>query len=376
MDFEQWQSDLDHLISEPESRPLEAAAEQGAVPIAYTCSYVPRVILSVDGLVPVRIRAPGATGTEIADIYLSSVICSYTRSLLEFAMDDRYAFLGGWVFASGCDHVRRLLDNLDYLTGPAFTHMVDPPHRTGDTALQWYCEELTALCQRLSDHFSVDTGPAALRTAIHEQDAFHRQLQAIADLRKQPTPPLSGTEFQRIMIAAQTLPTGIMASDVKKMLPVLDEREGTADYRARLMLVSGNLDDIDFIQAIESTGALVVADRFCTGSMPGIDLIEDDQDPLRAIARHTLFQTACPRMMEDFEDRLAEIMKIKEDYRVDGIVVTHLKFCDVWGIEAGLLTTRLREMGIPALRLERDYRLTNEGSLQTRIQAFLERMGK
>ena len=107
MDFNTWQSILDEIMGEPENDQLEKAMANGRIPIGYTCSYVPRVILSVDGLVPVRMRAPGIAGTEIADIYLSKVTCSYARSLLEFAMDDRYAFLGGWVFAASCDHLRR-----------------------------------------------------------------------------------------------------------------------------------------------------------------------------------------------------------------------------------------------------------------------------
>jgi len=36
----------------------------------------------------------------------------------------------------------------------------------------------------------------------------------------------------------------------------------------------------------------------------------------------------------------------------------------------------LRKEGIPVLRLEREYRLSSEGQLSTRVQAFLESMRK
>jgi benzoyl-CoA reductase/2-hydroxyglutaryl-CoA dehydratase subunit BcrC/BadD/HgdB len=45
-------------------------------------------------------------------------------------------------------------------------------------------------------------------------------------------------------------------------------------------------------------------------------------------------------------------------------------------VERSPLVATLREAGMPVLRLERDYRLTGEGQLRTRIQAFLESMGK
>ena len=107
------------------------AQEQGKRAIACTCSYVPQPLLSLDGLFPIRVRAPGVAGTPMADTYLSSVICSYTRSIMELALEWAFDSLDGWVFTASCDHLRRLYDNLDYLNKPAFNHMIDLPHRGG-----------------------------------------------------------------------------------------------------------------------------------------------------------------------------------------------------------------------------------------------------
>jgi len=376
MTFDDRQTRLQDIIDEPLNTWLDQAVADGNVPIGYTCSYVPRALLSLDGLIPVRVRAPGAAGTEIAEIYLSNVTCSYSRSLLEFAMDDRYDFLGGWVFAAGCDHIRRLLDNLDYLISPDFSHMIDAPHRKGDAALDWYIKELDILLEKLADHFGIDTGEEALNAAVINQNRLHRSLKEIADLRKQKQPPISGTEFQRIMMASLTVPAGNMEKALREIKDSVARRKKQTDFRARLMVVGGNIDDTDFIHTIESTGGLVVADRFCTGSLPGLVMLDESNDPLTEIAQKTLLETSCPRMMEDFQDRLGSIIDTAREYDVDGVIVEHIKFCDIWGIETGLLVDGLREAGLPALRLERDYRQTGEGQLRTRIQAFLERMNK
>ena len=37
-------------------------------------------------------------------------------------------------------------------------------------------------------------------------------------------------------------------------------------YRARVVVVGSEVDDIDFIKLVEETGAYVCADRFCYGS--------------------------------------------------------------------------------------------------------------
>ena len=141
-------------------------------------------------------------------------------------------------------------------------------------------------------------------------------------------------------------------------------------------MIGSELDDPAFIEAIESQGGLVVADRFCTGSVPGLDAIERGGDPVVSIAGHYLFRTSCPRMMEAFDERIAFILEVIKKYRVDGVIIQAMKFCDVWGVETSPLVAALRGEGIPVLRLEREYRLSGEGQLKTRVQAFIESMGK
>lgn len=376
MNIDTWQSYLDDIIKEPGNALLDKAIEAGKIPIGYTCSYVPKVLLSADRLLPIRMRAPGITGTDNADIYLSGLTCTYARSILEYAMDNQYGFIKGWVFAAGCDHIRRLYDNFEYLFEPDFNHIIDVPHRIGDTALAWYVEELDTLRKALSSHFDVNMGDQPLSVAISRQNKFHQLLRSIGDLRKRKNPPLTGTEFHRIFIASLVSPQNLIEEHIKKIHDSLVEGKGIEDYRARLMVVGGQMDDPGFIDIIESVGGVVVADRFCTGSIPGLDMIDEKKDPLDAIAINTLYQTSCPRMMEEFETRVKTILQVADEYNVDGIVIENIKFCDTWGIESGLLESTIREAGLPVLRIEREYRITGKGQMLTRIQAFLERMGK
>jgi benzoyl-CoA reductase/2-hydroxyglutaryl-CoA dehydratase subunit BcrC/BadD/HgdB len=81
-------------------------------------------------------------------------------------------------------------------------------------------------------------------------------------------------------------------------------------------------------------------------------------------------------MMEDFDRRLSLILDTVKEYRVDGVVIEIMKFCDLWGVDSMPLVKALRQEGIPVLKLEREYALGGEGQLRTRIQAFIESMGK
>jgi benzoyl-CoA reductase/2-hydroxyglutaryl-CoA dehydratase subunit BcrC/BadD/HgdB len=363
------------LLETSKNELVAEAIDQGQVPIAYTCSLVPEAMLSVDRLLPLRVRAPGISGTESADIYLASTTCSYVRSILEYAMDDRYDFLEGWVFVASCDHLRRLHDNIDYLLKPKFNHILDIPHKKTPQAVDWLVEEFEALREALSEHFNLVADDRALKASISEHNEFVELLKSIGDLRKLPNPPLTGTEFQQLMLAAVTSPKRMIVDTLKQYKAEIETRKNGTDSRARLMILGGHVNDPGFVEVIESQGGLVVADRVCTGSIPGLTPVDEHKDPLVALAEHTMAKADCPRMM-DFDGRLQRTLNTVVEYRVDGVIIETIKFCDTWSLEAAEVVKRLRDRDIPVLRLEREYRLSNEGQIRTRVQAFLESMGK
>jgi len=366
---------FEEVSGDPCNSLVERGLDEGRRAVGYTCSYIPEPLISVDGLMPLRLRAAGVAGTPMADTYLSSVVCPYVRSLLELALEGRYDFLDGWLFAASCDHVRRLHDNLEYLSAPAFNHILDVPHKTGDAALDWYQQDLARLVESLSVHFGVDAGPAALETAIERHNAHLGRLRAVAELRK-GDPPLSGTAFHKLLVACGMAPKDLLAEPLEELAETLAGAEPIRDHRARLLVVGSQLDEPAYLATIEAMGGLVVADRFCVGSLPGMEPIPNGGEPLRRLAEYSLRQTRCPRMMEEFEQRVTELLTHVREYRADGVVLETMKFCDLWGVESSALLDALRDAGVPVLRLEREYAFSGEGQIRTRVQAFLESMGK
>jgi len=354
---------------------LEKAIDNNNIPLGYTCNNVPRMLLNVGKLFPYRVNAIGLVGgTELADIYLSQVTCSYTRSILELAMDDQMEFIQGWVFAAGCDHLRRLYDNFQYLLEPKFCHILDVPHKSGHDAISWFSQELRALAVAISDHFQTDMNELNIAQEISDHNALMQSMQNIANYRKNESPPFSGAEFHRLMSATWTLPTQSMKPIIERIESQLSERTCPVNYNARLLVVSSVIDQYEWIEAIENNGALVVADRFCTGAIPQVEICPQTDDPFYDMAAHLLQTNACPRMMDTFDRRMALIFQTIQDYHVDGVIIAPIKFCDIWGVETSQMILFLKEKGIPVLRLERDYCFSGEGQLSTRVQAFIEQI--
>ena len=145
----------------------------------------------------------------------------------------------------------------------------------------------------------------------------------------------------------------------------------------RVAVVGSEIDDPDLIRLIESCGALVVADRYCYGSLPGREeiVVQPGQAPLDAIARHYLNFSMCPRFMgqDEMRGRKKYLADLVKEYKADGIIVASNKFCEYWSYERTIDTIVLnRDFGIPVCSIEKEYVNAASGQLRTRFQAFIE----
>jgi benzoyl-CoA reductase/2-hydroxyglutaryl-CoA dehydratase subunit BcrC/BadD/HgdB len=359
------------LVAAGENR----AKTEGLRRIAYFCSYVPEEILTLPGLYAYRMRAPNTVTTETADSYLGLFNCSYTRAMLETILERDSGWMDGFVFTAGCDHLRRLYDNLLYASDPPFCRIIGVPYKTHEDARKWYAEELVLLRDSLAQHFGLTIGDEELRGAIEACNENRRLLSSLNELRKEDDPPISGEDMQRIVVASFTLPKSVVNPALANLIEEAETTGLDREFRARVLLMGSQLDDPAYIRVIEEAGALVVADGYCFGSLQYEDPVRMASDPLKAIADRYLEKIPCPRMFDAYPDRYDRIVEAARAFRAQGIIIQTMKFCDCWGIEGNVFLNNLREEGFPVLRLEREYALGGIGQMKTRIQAFLESMG-
>ena len=147
------------------------------------------------------------------------------------------------------------------------------------------------------------------------------------------------------------------------------------------MVTGAEIDDPEFTKMLEMSGAMVVADRYCFGSLPGREQIElrEGESALDAIARHYLYNNHCPRAMgpKNLKARKQYIYEKALEYGAEGVIIESMKFCEYWGYEraqdSAWLTEGFALPGtLPVCQIERDYTCAASGQLRTRFQAFVE----
>jgi benzoyl-CoA reductase/2-hydroxyglutaryl-CoA dehydratase subunit BcrC/BadD/HgdB len=230
----------------------------------------------------------------------------------------------------------------------------------------------------MQEHFGVEITDDGLRKAIALHNKSRRSQRALYDLRKGDKPPITGAEMLAVSVAGTAMPVEVYNKLLEEMLDDIDGADGHSNYRARLMVIGGELDNPKYLKVIEDQGGLVVTDALCFGSrMIWEDVDESADDPLTALSRYSIAERpSCARMYTQYPRRLEYIRNMVKDFNVDGVIFERLTFCETWGFEQYSLTQDLKELNIPLLCMDREYTLTAVGQLKTRVQAFLETLGR
>ena len=352
--------------------------EQGGKAMGFFCSAMPEEIITAAGFLPFRMRATGSTETELADTYFSSINCSFPRHCFNMALQGGFAFLDGVICMNSCDNIRRIYDNWKRQIPDTFLHIMSLPRKTGEPQVEWFRDEIVNLESAIEARFGVEITNESLWDAIKLHNETRRLQRKLYSLRKAANPPITGAEALAVTVAGTAMPKQQYNQMLGELLDELSDSPGNTGYRARLLLMGGILDDPAYMQVIEDQGGLVVTDSLCFGSrILWEDVDEGAGDPITALARHYVAERpSCPRMFGDYERRIGLVKDMVRDFNVDGVVLERLAFCDHWGFEQATIENDLKEAGIPCLLIDREYILSGVGQLRTRVQAFLETMGK
>lgn len=381
--------DLKHLIYFEEllqvanNELVRKACDEGQLASGYNCYYIPETLLNIEGCFSSRLRAPNCTSTEIGDYYLTTRNCPYTRSILEFAVAGAYNYLDALFGAEACSSMERMEEHFDIIKPIKkegfITTIIDAPIKDDQAAINYYKTELTDKVIAPLKARGIDFSEEALTEAIKLHNELSAVITEIGDFRKLDNPPITGYEYHIIQLVSQVCPHKLILPYLKETLEELKTRktDKKSPFRVRVVLAGSEIDDPEFTKLIESCGALVVADRYCFGSVPSREQIEikDGESALEAICRHYVDTSLCPRFMSNSKiDQRTDILEtLYKDYKADGIIIQNMKFCEFWSYEKVMQSyIMVQEKGIPVCQIEKEYVLSSQGQLRTRFQAFVE----
>jgi len=363
--------------------------EAGRKITGYICLYPVIEMITAAGAVPYRVLGDMREPITLADSQMATVVCPFMRSCLDIGMKGRYDFLDGLVFAHVCDVTCMIPSMWRQTIATPYTHFIDTPHTTHPGAREHFRGLLDDFQKSLEKYAGQKLTKSILKKAVaahNEQRALVRELY---DLKKPDPPLVTGAETLKVLRALMSLPVEEGNALMREVIAEIKTRKARLPAKhGRLMVWGSIIDDTAFIDMVESLDAYVVMDDMCIGSRAYFSDVPVTADPLDGLAQYYLADLKCPRTLKetpvrggrkdyraDLEHRFGYLGGYVRDWKVNGVLLQSVRYCDGHGYEVPAVKDYLESLGVPAIYLEHDYSEGALAPLKTRVQGLIEIIG-
>lgn len=260
-------------------------------------------------------------------------------------------------------------------------HVIDVPQMKREKDIAAFQEEIMDFIKVVEDFTGNKVTPETLGEGIKLINNKRKALQRVYNARKASPVPISGKDALLVTQIAFYDDPARCAQVGNKLADELEERisrkEGVFPANAPRILITGTpmaIPNWKLHHIIETSGAAVVVEELCTGIRYFENLVDESgttiEEQVRALAERYM-KTNCACFTSN-EGRIDDIVRLANEYNVDGVIDTNLQFCNLYSTESYLVKQALTGKEIPVLHLETDYSEQDYEQLRTRIEAFLE----
>ena len=361
---------------------LEMAKEQGKKVVGCLCSYFPRELVLAAGAIPVGLCGTTQEPIAAAEKVLPADQCPMVKSTYGRAISNTcpvFPLADCIVGETTCDGRKKMYE---LLAREVPMHVMDLPQKP-DTraAVEHWIEEVQKLKEFLCQQLGVEITDESLRRAIREMNRERLLMKEIFDCRKHHPVPIMGADLVGIT-------TGMgYATDREeyrqKLLRLLDELKrriqdrnfACGPERPRVLWTGlGNSLGCDkVLKLVEECGGVVVCQEGCGGVTREDNLVDENKEPLEALAERYLRVTCACMTPNDI--RFEQIDRLIQDYAIDGVLDLTWQSCHAFNIESHRVAEVVKgKHGLPFLHIVTDFSQSDIGPLRLRIEGFIEQM--
>lgn len=359
---------------------IKEAHEAGKKVVGMYCVFSPQEIALAADAISVTLCGTTQDPIEEAEKHLPRNLCPLIKSSYGFAITDKcpYFYFSDVLLAeTTCDGKKKMYELMSKIKP---MHVMNLPQTAeGEETLELWKNEIIKFKNFLEKQFDVEITEEKLKSAIKLMNRERDAMKRLHKLNAHKPAPLSGMD----MMLAQWLKGFNVDKEagielIERLIEEVEERikEGkfAFDENAPRILLTGcpvGSGSEKIIRILEESGASVVALENCTG-YKGLDvMVDEEKDPITALAEKYL-STPCSCMTPN-NRRLDLIKRLVEEYSVDGVVDLTWQACHTYNIESYFVKNFVKdELNLPFLQVETDYSDSDIGQIKVRVEAFLE----
>lgn len=370
-------AELTEVVDDPDAYVARWKQATGRKALGAFPMNCPAEIVHAGGALPVLLqenREPDSLGRNL----LAEFYCGYTRNIADQAAKGTLDGYDGFFLA---DHCTQLLGAVDVVR----SEVPDTPVFFGQlpTSLSdsWTLEKARSMMRSFVEEMGRFAGDpvtdAALARSISLFNENRRLLREIFAARRSGNAVFSSGQMQTLVKSSMVMDKEEHSALLRQIIDGL--ADVPRDDRVRLHL-SGHLCHAprpELLAAIEECGAVVVDDDLFTGVRYISTDVAEGGDPVEGLARRYLDRDAtlpCPTRVKHESDWEDELVRAVEASGAQGVIVLMVRFCEPHMLYYPELRKRLNERAIPHLLLETEHEGLPVETVQTRVEALLERI--
>lgn len=372
---------LDHLKYSYNTRISHIVDEKkaGKKLVGTFCLFVPDEIIFAAGADRIILCGGKNDTVSIAEQYLPRNICPLIKSSFGSIVNNgcsgvkscsHFGMVDLIVAENTCDSKKKMYELLgDYVP----TYVIDLPQRPDSPeALNYFLGELYKFKDVMEQLTGNKITVEQLKKEIQSSNETRQLLHRLYELRKIDPPPIRGVDVLKLLQKQYFLSKEELKASLRMLINEVERIKPEGTHKPRIMISgcpmsSGNTK---VPEIIESRGGVIVAEESCTGTRSFWDLVDENKDPMLALAeRYIKIPCSC---MSPNDRRIENILEFAREFEVDGVVYYTLQFCHGYNIEKYKVQQALRKAGIPMLFIETDYSNSDLEQIGLRVDAFLE----
>ncbi len=356
---------------------VRAYKRRGRGIVGIYCEFTPRDLILAAGALPVCLCGASRRTIPAAETVLPSNLCPLIKSSFGYILTSRCPFfvVSDMIVAeTTCDGKKKMYE---LIADRKPQHILELTQRVNEKeAFSHWMSEVVKLKQGLEAQFGTKITDGKLREAIVQMNNERRLLRDALTLGKHKPSIVTGLELAslRYRIAGVQEHLRMLELFMKAVLKRTRLGETVCAPGAPRILITGcpmSHGTLKIIEIIEESGGIVVVQETCSGWKPLDTLVDEQGDPLEAIARKH-FSIPCSCMTPN-TGRLDLLGRLIEEFRVDAVVDLVWHACLTYSVESWFVERFVKdERKLSYLKIETDYSDSDRERLSVRIQTMLE----
>lgn len=351
--------------------------------IGTLCINVPEELIYAAGAIPIRICSGSSVMDQVGAEYYPTKSCPLVKSVVGSLKQN--SFYNNFkpeliINPTTCDQKKKIVEVISDDEIEIY-HLEVPSSKTSEFSQKFWLHSVNDLKEKIENFTGNKITNKTLKKSILIIMEAQSEFRKLISLRAKHN-VIWGSEV--ILIANTYFFDNISEwTDHLKMLNVnLNEKIITNEFicppETPRILITGSpsiFPNMKLPLLIEKSGAIIVADEFCSSNRLLYDMAAVDEwkiyDMIPALADKYLKPNTCPNFTPN-DDRKRKLSNMVEEFGVNGIIYQTFSGCQLFDIETISIGEYFKDKSVPVLFIETDYNPDDAGQLSTRVEAFID----